>query len=258
MADDSIPADFDVELPWRRKPSELAEQLGGWATQAIAPDAKVLNVVAPENGMSSESVLFDVEHEGTTDQMVARLAPLPSLVPVFERYDIELQAKVMRLVGERTTVPVPEVPFVELDESFLQVPFLVMKRSRGTAPTDIPPYVFGGWVADLSADERDLMQRNAVEVLVKLHELTPANADLASDADAVVVLAPIARGLSRAGSPEAQVRRLSRRSTLVTPDKDALRDFGRNVLDPAKRADAARAGLRQSAEVVEQVRSVWP
>ena len=87
---------------------------------------------------------------------------------------------------------------------------------------------------------------------------SPANADLASDADAVVVLAPIARGLSRAGSPEAQVRRLSRRSTLVTPDKDALRDFGRNVLDPAKRADAARAGLRQSAEVVEQVRSVWP
>jgi NTE family protein len=87
---------------------------------------------------------------------------------------------------------------------------------------------------------------------------SPANADLASDADAVVVLAPLARGLGKAGSPEHQVRRLARRSTLVVPDKEALRDFGRNVLDPAKRADAARAGLRQSADVLEQVRSVWP
>ena len=84
----------------------------------------------------------------------------------------------MRLVGERTDVPVPEVPFVILDESFLQTPFLVMKRSSGKAPTDVPPYVFGGWVADLSEDDRLLMQRNAVETLVKLHEIRPDNADL--------------------------------------------------------------------------------
>lgn len=87
---------------------------------------------------------------------------------------------------------------------------------------------------------------------------TPANADLAADADAVVVLAPIARGISKAGSAEVQLRRLPDRSTLVVPDQAALKAFGRNVLDPSKRADAARAGLRQSAEVVEQVRAVWP
>ncbi len=171
-------SDFDVATPWRRDPAELAAQLEVWAGDAIGAGATVANVVAPDNGMSSESVLFDVEHDGGVQHMVARLAPLPSLVPVFEHYDIELQAKAMRLVGERTTVPVPEVPFVVLDESYLQVPFLVMKRSRGTAPTDIPPYVFGGWVAELSADDRQVMQRNAVDVLVKLHELTPDNADL--------------------------------------------------------------------------------
>jgi aminoglycoside phosphotransferase (APT) family kinase protein len=177
MAEDT-PEGFELDTPWRRDPAELAEQLGVWARGAIAADAEVLDVVAPENGMSSESVLFDVEHGGAVDHFVARLAPLPSLVPVFQHYDIELQAKAMRLVGERTDVPVPEVPFVILDESFLQVPFLVMKRSSGRAPTDVPPYVFGGWVVDLSDAERDLMARNAVEVLVKLHELTPANADL--------------------------------------------------------------------------------
>ena len=87
---------------------------------------------------------------------------------------------------------------------------------------------------------------------------TPANADLAHDADAVVVLAPIPRGLSKAGSVESQMRRLPARSTAVSPDKESVRAFGRNVLDPAKRADAARAGLRQSADVLEQVRAVWP
>jgi NTE family protein len=87
---------------------------------------------------------------------------------------------------------------------------------------------------------------------------TPANADLAHDADAVVVLAPLPRGISKAGSVESQLRRLPARSALVVPDKEALRTFGRNVLDPARRADAAQAGLRQSADVVDHVRAVWP
>ncbi len=179
MADDSTTEFTGIDTPWRRDPAELAERLGTWATGAIAPDAKVVDVVAPDNGMSSESVLFDVEHDGEVDHFVARLAPLPSLVPVFQTYDIELQARVMRLVGERTSVPVPEVPFVVMDDSFLQVPFLVMKRLSGRAPTDVPPYVFGGWVVDLGDDERLAMQRNAVDVLVKLHEVRPDNADLA-------------------------------------------------------------------------------
>ena len=40
-----------------------------------------------------------------------------------------------------------------------------------------------------------------------------------------VVLAPIARGLSKAGAAETQLRRLTRRSTLVVPDKAALKDL---------------------------------
>ena len=177
MAED--PSDFEgIQTPWRREPAELAEQLGTWAAGAISPDAKVLNVAAPDNGMSSESVLFDVEHDGVVDDFVARLAPLPSVVPVFQTYDIEKQAKVMRLVGERTTVPVPEVPFIVLDDSHLDTPFIVMTRSSGRAPTDIPPYVFGGWVVDLGPEGQAEMEHNAVDVLAKLHALDRESADL--------------------------------------------------------------------------------
>ena len=41
------------------------------------------------------------------------------------------------------------------------------------------------------------------------------------------------------------------------PDEQALADIGKNVLDPAKRADAARAGLRQAAAVLDKVRPAW-
>jgi aminoglycoside phosphotransferase (APT) family kinase protein len=168
-----------IDTPWRRSPAELETRLATWAESAFGHGAVVSNTVAPDNGMSSESVLFDVTQEGATAQYVARMAPLPTVIPVFEHYDIELQAKAMKVVAEHTDVPVPEVPFVVLDDSILDVPFLVMKRLPGTAPTDVPPYVFGGWVMDLTEDERGLMQRNAVRTLVDLHELRPDNPDLA-------------------------------------------------------------------------------
>ena len=86
---------------------------------------------------------------------------------------------------------------------------------------------------------------------------TPANADLAHFADRVVVLAPIPRGVSGHSDVRRQLRRLPAERALVVPDAEARRTFGRNVLDPAKRADAARTGLRQSAEVADRLAAVW-
>ncbi|MFC4855773.1 patatin-like phospholipase family protein [Actinophytocola glycyrrhizae] len=85
------------------------------------------------------------------------------------------------------------------------------------------------------------------------------NADVADGYDKVVLLAPITRGIGPMPGAGAHVERLRRRSAvaLVSPDPDALRAFGRNVLDPAKRADAARAGRRQAGAVAAAVRAVW-
>lgn len=86
-----------------------------------------------------------------------------------------------------------------------------------------------------------------------------ANVDVARGADVVVVLAPLPQAFSLATSIAAQVRSIApARSVVVVPDKQALVDIGRNVLDPEKRADAARTGLRQSHRVADQVRAVWP
>ena len=85
------------------------------------------------------------------------------------------------------------------------------------------------------------------------------NADLAAGYDRVVVLAPLTRGFGPMIGAHAQVDALRPRSTvvLVSPDRAALRAIGRNVLDPTKRAAAARAGRAQAATALDQVRTVW-
>lgn len=85
-----------------------------------------------------------------------------------------------------------------------------------------------------------------------------ANIDVAAGADRVVVLAPLPRSLSKKTSMQVQMEKVGPRAwSVVTPDAEALAAFGRNLLDPSKRAVAAEAGLRQAHDLVEQVRGVW-
>lgn len=86
-----------------------------------------------------------------------------------------------------------------------------------------------------------------------------ANADLAAGYDRVVVLAPLTGGLGAATPPRLQVEALAAtaRVSLVVPDRRARRAFGRNVLDPARRPPAARAGRAQAADVAAAVARVW-
>jgi NTE family protein len=87
-----------------------------------------------------------------------------------------------------------------------------------------------------------------------------ANADLAAGYDRVVVLAPIVRALGpmlRVQDQVAALRADGAQVVLVSPEPTALAAIGRNVLDPAKRAAAARAGRVQSAAAAAEVESVW-
>src|SRR5438105_4893351 len=169
---------LELDTPWRRDLGEVGPALERWARAVVGADARVANAAAPGNGMSSETVLFEMTVGGETGRYAARLAPTADVYPVFPEYDIELQAKCMKLVRAHTDVPVPEVRWLELDEQWLGTKFLVMKRIDGDAPPDIPPYVFMGWVADATPQQRAAMQRRTVEVLVALHRLHPGNADL--------------------------------------------------------------------------------
>jgi aminoglycoside phosphotransferase (APT) family kinase protein len=102
---------------------------------------------------------------------VARLAPDMADFPVFPSYDLELQHRCLTFVAAHSDVPVPDAPWLELDEAALGSPFFVMRRVEGIVPPDMPPYVFGGWVVDASEADRVRLQRNALDVLARLHAI---------------------------------------------------------------------------------------
>ncbi|MEU9124568.1 patatin-like phospholipase family protein [Streptomyces sp. NPDC048506] len=87
-----------------------------------------------------------------------------------------------------------------------------------------------------------------------------ANADLAAGYARVVVVAPMAVSGGPIAGPRSQGDRLARqgaRVCVITPDRAARSAFGRNVLDPSKRAAAAHAGRRQAAAHATEVRHIW-
>jgi aminoglycoside phosphotransferase (APT) family kinase protein len=169
---------IEMHTPWRRNLDELGPALQRWARAKVDPGAIIASASSPGNGYSSETALFEMTAGGATERYAARLAPMPDVYPVFQQYDIDVQARCMRLVREHTDVPVPTVSWVELDAEWLGTPFLVMNRIDGSAPADVPPYNMEGWVLDATPEQRSLLEQSAVDVLARLHSITPENADL--------------------------------------------------------------------------------
>jgi aminoglycoside phosphotransferase (APT) family kinase protein len=167
---------------------ELRAQLEAWVGLRM-PGAVVSDLIVPEsNGMSSETVLFDLAVPGTDEprQLVARIAPDPAADPVFMVYDMERQFKTMEMVAAHTGVPVPKVLWLETGSEAIGVPFFVMERVQGIVPPDVLPYTFGdNWFFDADLEDQQRLERQSVEVLAALHELTAAGpaAFLAGPAD---------------------------------------------------------------------------
>ena len=113
--------------------------------------------------MSSETLLFDAGVDratasGVHHELVARVAPDAGDVPVFPSYDLEIQFRVMQLVGEHApTCRCPAVRWLELDPAAIGAPFFVMDRVEGRVPPDVMPYPMGSWLLEADpADQRAL------------------------------------------------------------------------------------------------------
>ena len=86
-----------------------------------------------------------------------------------------------------------------------------------------------------------------------------ANADLASGCDVVLAVVPLWRSFGRYHSLPEQLRRTgARRTAWISPDQDSLQAIGKNVLDPAMRVGAAKAGRAQGRRMAREVGDGWP
>ncbi|MFG1681461.1 patatin-like phospholipase family protein [Nonomuraea sp. NPDC049269] len=87
---------------------------------------------------------------------------------------------------------------------------------------------------------------------------SPLNLDLAKGCSHVVALAPVTRAGGPVETVEQQRSKLGAAQVVViTPDEVTRKAFRTGLLDPSRRAPAARAGHAQAAAVADLARSVW-
>ncbi|KUL38049.1 aminoglycoside phosphotransferase [Streptomyces sp. NRRL F-4489] len=174
-----------------RDPEDLTRRLTAWLGTKL-PGARATAATVPaSNGMSSETLLFDIAHpdpaaaglpaSGRPGRIPAacalRLAADPAAYTVFPRYDMPRQYRTMALVAARTDLPVPRTLWLEEDPAPLGAPFFVMARAAGRVPPDVMPYTYeGNWLHDATGAERDRLETASVAVLARLHDQVPADA----------------------------------------------------------------------------------
>jgi len=169
-----------------RDPVQLRQSLRAWLAEQLPAGAgpELSQVTSPStSGMSSETLLFDATWReagaARSGAFVARVEPDPGDCPIFPVYDLEAQFELLRIVRERSKVPVPRVRWLERDAGYLGAPFFVMDRVEGRVPLDLMPYTFGSWLLDGSPEQRRQLQEASVGLLAELHGIDASSPDLA-------------------------------------------------------------------------------
>jgi aminoglycoside phosphotransferase (APT) family kinase protein len=165
-----------------RDAAAMADRVAAWLATQLPDGAEpevVLSGGSDANGMSNETILADVtwteEGHRRTHGFVVRMAPSAEDVPVFPAYRLDHQYDAIRLVGERSDVPVPTPRWLEATGDVLGAPFFFMERIDGIVPPDVMPYTFGdNWFFDATAEDRRRLQDGTVEVIAGLHEIPDA------------------------------------------------------------------------------------
>lgn len=181
-----MPESTEIHLTvHQRDPESVAVAIGEWLPRFVEADGAVTvsDVQTPQGaGMSSVTVLFTAAWtrggEPENARLVARLEPDPESFPVFPTYDLGRQVAVLEAVAANTNVPVPRLVGADVEGSAIGAPFLVMEAVAGRTPSDNPPYVFGGWLVDASAEDRRALQDQTVELLAGIHALADPEAVL--------------------------------------------------------------------------------
>ena len=162
-----------MPVPDQRDPEITRELLTGWLSRHL-PGVRVQLLKAPQTtGFSSETLIFDAEWSDRREAFVARVAPIH--FQIFPEPRFAEQYRLMRILDERTDIPVPPIRWYEPSAEPLGAPFFVMGRVEGDVPTDMPPYHQDGWVTTIPEAERAAMWWSTLEIMARLHALDPAD-----------------------------------------------------------------------------------
>ncbi|WP_433175689.1 phosphotransferase family protein [Actinoallomurus sp. CA-150999] len=164
-----------MPVPDQRDPEMTRTVLTRWLSERLpGTGVAIPRLEIPQTtGFSAETLLFDAECDGRVEHLVAKVAPsryqvFPDPLPYADQY------RLLRILDERTGIPVPPMRWYEPDARLLGAPFFVLDRVDGRAPDDSPPYHQAGWVTEVTPARRARMWTSGLDVLAAVHRLDPA------------------------------------------------------------------------------------
>ncbi|GAA1583369.1 phosphotransferase family protein [Actinomadura kijaniata] len=163
-----------MPVPDQRDPEVTRAILTRWLDRHL-PGVSIPMIETPQtSGFSSETLMFDAawtdpDGTGRHEPFVARVAP--ARYQIFPEPRFADEYRLMRILDERTDVPVPPIRWYEPSPEPLGAPFFVMGRLEGRVPTDMPPYHSGGWVTEVPPEERAAMWWSTLEIVARIHRL---------------------------------------------------------------------------------------
>jgi aminoglycoside phosphotransferase (APT) family kinase protein len=150
-----------------------------------APHLSLAPIKQPSTGLSSETLFLEVDWSGGSggtgsggtgsggtgsgpQSLVARLPPNGD--GLFPAYDLVAQGQVQQAVaaaGLPAVVPVA----VELDDSWVGAPFLLMPRVAGRVVRNDKPFLRTGWLAEATAPQQAQLHAHFLNLLAGIHRI---------------------------------------------------------------------------------------
>lgn len=129
--------------------------------------ARIVEFARTTRGFATETYLVGIEDGYGTLPLVMRRPPEMSLFP---DYDLLRQVLVMQRLAH-TEIPVPQVAWIERDETELSTPYFVMSRLEGEAPSDFPSYHAAGNYFEATPEQRARMWWGCIDTIADIHRL---------------------------------------------------------------------------------------
>jgi aminoglycoside phosphotransferase (APT) family kinase protein len=208
---------------------EVRRGLTRWlrARRPDGPGPQVAPLGRPATGLSSETLLVEVDWAEGHESLVARLPPNGD--GLFPLYDLAAQGRVQETVaaaGLPAVVPVA----VELDEAWVGAPFLLMAHRAGRVVRADTPFLRTGWLAEAAADEQARLHAGFLDLLAGIHGIDITGGRL----DDLPGGTPRSGSATLAGEVDRWARYLAWASEGDTPAvfADAVRWCRRRLPDP--------------------------
>ncbi|MDF3312198.1 phosphotransferase family protein [Rhodococcus sp. T2V] len=154
----------------------LQKSLELWLAECTegATDVHLESLTVPKGtGNSAETMLTTMHYveqgrKRSVDLVIRRQNPDSDL---FLDTSIELPYRFMEALQRYPDIPSPALVGLELDDSILGSPFLVMRRVNGRSISQRPNYNITGWLSDLAVEDRRTVWTNAIRHLAALHDI---------------------------------------------------------------------------------------